>query len=228
MKAADPTLLAAMTQLYAGDKLLGPALADGIKAQNLSDEVLGAGMMADDGKPRPRRGGYGPGAFKPMAEAAGGLLAAADGPRVAVIDMGGWDTHVGQGTVKGRLADNLRGLADGLAQLKTSLGPAWGRTVVLSSPSSAGPWHPTAPMAPITARPRSTLLLGGAVAAAASPATGRARQLEENRDLRMATDIRAVPRACCATIWAWHRPISTARCFPDSAAVRPMGGLVRT
>ncbi|HEV2675967.1 MAG TPA: DUF1501 domain-containing protein [Aliidongia sp.] len=230
LKAADPTLLASLTRMYAGDKLLGPALADGIKAQNLSDEVLGVGAMGDDGKPRfAKAGGYGPGAFRPMAEAAGGLLAAPDGPRVAVIDMGGWDTHVGQGTVKGRLADNLRGLAEGLAQLKISLGPAWGRTIVLvmtefgrtvAPNGTNGTDHGTASVA---------LLLGGAIKGGriAGDWPGLA-QLEENRGLRMATDLRAVAKGVLRD----HLGVSTAHLdttvFPDSAAVRPLAGLVRT
>lgn len=230
LKAADPTLLASLTQMYAGDKLLGPALADGIKAQNLSDEVLGVGAKGEDGKPRfGKAGGYGPGAFKPMAEAAGGLLAAADGPRVAVIDMGGWDTHVGQGTIKGRLADNLRGLADGLAQLKTSLGPAWGRTVVLvmtefgrtvAPNGTNGTDHGTASVA---------LLLGGAVKGGRIAGDWPGLdQLEENRDLRMATDLRAVAKGVLRD----HLGVASAHLdsavFPDSAAVKPIGGLVRT
>jgi uncharacterized protein (DUF1501 family) len=119
LKAASPTLLAAMNKLYAADPLFGPALADGIKAQNLSDEVLGADTSAMG------KDGAGAGAFRIMAEAAGGLLAAKDGPRVAVMDIGGWDTHVGQGTVKGRLANNLTGFAAGLDRLHASLGDAW-------------------------------------------------------------------------------------------------------
>jgi len=230
LKAADPTLLASLTQMYAADKLFGPALADGIKAQNLDDEVLGANSMGPDGKPRfAKAGGYGPGAFRPMAEAAGGLLAAADGPRVAVIDMGGWDTHVGQGTVKGRLADNLRGLGDGLAQLKTSLGPAWSRTVVLvmtefgrtvAPNGTNGTDHGTASVA---------LLLGGAVKGGRIAGDWPGLdQLEENRDLRMATDLRAVAKGVLRD----HMGVAPAHLdsvvFPGSAAVRPMGGLVRT
>jgi uncharacterized protein (DUF1501 family) len=229
LKAADPTLLAALTQMYAGDRLLGPALADGIKAQNLDDEVLGTGRMGPDGKPRfAQAGGYGPGAFRPMAEAAGDLLAASDGPRVAVIDMGGWDTHVGQGTVSGRLAQNLQGLGEGLAQLKTSLGSAWARTAVLvltefgrtvAPNGTNGTDHGTASVA---------LLLGGAVKGGRIAGDWPGLdQLDENRDLRMATDLRAVAKGVLRD----HLGVSPAHLdtavFPDSAAVRPMGGMVR-
>jgi uncharacterized protein (DUF1501 family) len=230
LKAADPTLLAALTQMYAGDKLLGPALADGIKAQNLSDEVLGTNQLGMDGKPRfAKAGAYGPAAFAPMAEAAGGLLAAPDGPRVAVIDMGGWDTHVGQGAVKGRLADNLRGLAEGLAQLKVSLGPAaWRRTVVLMMTEFGRTVAPNGTNGTDHGTASVTLLLGGAVRG--GRITGDwpgLERLEEDRDLRAATDLRAVAKGVLRD----HLGVATAHLdtalFPDSASVRPMGGLLR-
>ena len=229
LKAADPTLLAALVQMYAGDKLLGSALADGIKAQDLDDEVLGSNAMGPDGKPRfAKAGGYGPAAFRPMAEAAGGLLAAADGPRVAMIDMGGWDTHVAQGTTKGRLADNLRGLADGLTQLKTSLGPAWSRTAVLvmtefgrtvAPNGTNGTDHGTASVA---------LLLGGAVKGGriAGDWPGLDR-LEENRDLAIASDLRALAKGVLRDHMGVAPAHLDAVVFPDSAAVRPAGGLIR-
>jgi uncharacterized protein (DUF1501 family) len=220
LKPAAPGLLAAMTKLYAGDPLFGPALADGIKAQNLSDEVLGA----EPGKAL----GFGPGAFKLVADAAGGLLAAADGPRIAVMEMGGWDTHSGQGTVQGRLANNLDGLAQGLSHLRQSLGPAWARTVVVcltefgrtvAPNGTGGTDHGTASV---------TLLLGGAVRGGriAGDWTGLDR-LEEDRDLRAATDIRAVLKGVLRD----HLGLAPARLdgmvFPDSGAVRAMPGLVR-
>src|SRR6185437_4699670 len=77
--------------------------------------------------------GLGARAFKPLAEAAGRLLAAPDGPRIAALEMGGWDTHVGEGTVKGRLANNLQGFAEGLAGLAAALGPAWRQTILVAT-----------------------------------------------------------------------------------------------
>ncbi|HVJ52600.1 MAG TPA: DUF1501 domain-containing protein [Aliidongia sp.] len=221
MKPAAPALLAIMTKLYAADPLFGPALADGIKAQNLSDEVLGTDMGDMAGK------GAGAGAFRAMAEAAGGLLASKDGPRIAVMDIGGWDTHVGQGTVKGRLGNNLAGFAAGLDRLHAALGDAWKKTVVVcvtefgrtvAPNGTGGTDHGTASV---------TMLLGGAVRGGkvAGDWPGL-EQLAENRDLRAATDQRAVLKAVLRDHLGLAGDRIDAAVFPGSG-VRPMGGLVR-
>jgi uncharacterized protein (DUF1501 family) len=226
LKPASPVLLATLTQLYAKDAVFGPALADGIRAQNLSDEIMGQaeGQAGDMKGAR----GLGPGAFKVMAQAAGSLLAAPDGPRIAALDMGGWDTHTFQGTTKGRLAANLAGFAGGLLQLQASLGATWSRTVVVAitefgrtvAPNGTGGTdHGTASVA---------FLLGGAVRGGRIvgdwPGLDR---LEENRDLRIATDTRAILKAVLKD----HLGISGARLdaavFPGSDGIRSLTGLTR-
>ena len=56
------------------------------------------------------------------------MLRAPDGPRVAALEIGGWDTHQAQVP---RLAGVLKQLDAGLAALKEGLGPAWAQTAVL-------------------------------------------------------------------------------------------------
>jgi uncharacterized protein (DUF1501 family) len=63
-----------------------------------------------------------------LARAAGELLGAADGPRIAALELGGWDTHAEQAN---RLSGPLKQLDNGLVALKTALGPAWAQTAVL-------------------------------------------------------------------------------------------------
>jgi len=46
------------------------------------------------------------------------------------VDVGGWDTHVGEGGATGQLATRLEDLGRGLAALADELGPAWKTTVV--------------------------------------------------------------------------------------------------
>ena len=47
------------------------------------------------------------------------------------IDVGGWDTHVGQGGATGQLANRLGELGKGLALFADEMGPQWNNTVVV-------------------------------------------------------------------------------------------------
>jgi uncharacterized protein (DUF1501 family) len=51
--------------------------------------------------------------------------------RLGFIDVGGWDTHVGQGGATGTLATKLGELGRGLAGFAQEMGPAWQQTVVV-------------------------------------------------------------------------------------------------
>ncbi len=221
MHDASPEFIAALTQLYQPDPLLGPALADGLKAQSFSETVLG-----DDDMKGGR--GFGPKTFAPLADAAGKLLAAPDGPRIAVLEMGGWDTHVNQGAEKGRLADNLAGFAAGLEALATSLGVAWKETVVVAVTEfgrtvavngNNGTDHGTASV---------MFVLGGAVKGGriVGDWPGLA-QLEENRDLRVATDSRRVMKGLLRDHLGLDAASVDRKVFPDTAVLRPFDHLLK-
>jgi uncharacterized protein (DUF1501 family) len=51
--------------------------------------------------------------------------------RLGFIDVGGWDTHVGQGGATGTLATKLGELGRGLGGFAQEMGPAWQHTVVV-------------------------------------------------------------------------------------------------
>ncbi|CBA14793.1 DUF1501 domain-containing protein [Xanthomonas albilineans] len=51
--------------------------------------------------------------------------------RLGFVDVGGWDTHVNQGSTDGALADNLTNLSEGLTAYADTLGPEWRNTVVV-------------------------------------------------------------------------------------------------
>ncbi len=219
-RPADSDFLAALQLLYARDPLFGPALSLGLKTQSMSDAVLGNEM----GKP----GGFGPKAFAPLARAAGKLLAAADGPRIAALDMYGWDTHVAQGTETGRLYQNLAGLAAGLDAMAQALGPHWARTVVVAVTEfgrtvaingTNGTDHGTASV---------TLVMGGAVRG------GRIHgdwpgleRLQDDRDLRVATDSRSVIKGVLRDQLGIDRASLAAKVFPDVSGLEPAEGLIR-
>lgn len=221
LRDASPEFIAAVARLYKGDPLLGPALADGLKAQNFSEAVLG-GEMEKGGR------GFGPKAFAPLANAAGKLIAAADGPRIAVLNMGGWDTHVNQGAENGRLAQNLAGFAEGLDALAQAMGAAWkqtvlvavtefGRTVAVNG--NNGTDHGTASV---------LFVMGGAVKGGrvAGDWPGLTR-LQDDRDLRAATDSRRVMKGILRDHLGLDAASLDRKVFPGTASERPMDGLLR-
>jgi len=212
----DTETLATLARWYGEDPLLGPAFTEGLRARGFSAAVLA-------GQEPPPPGTHG---FVTLAAAAGRLLASANGPRVAALEIGGWDTHAAQA---GRLLGPLRALDDGLEVLRAALGPAWpdtavlvltefGRTVRING--TAGTDHGTAGVA---------FLLGGAVrggrVVADWPGLGAGR-LHENRDLMPTLDQRRVAKGLLAGHLGLS-PAALARAFPESEDATPLRGLLR-
>ena len=121
--------------LYAHDPALRQSLDDALALQN-------AAMVASD-DPSDKKMGPGAAAnLEPLFSGAGRLLAAAGGPRVAVLDVSGWDTHVNEGAGDGQLARRLAALDRALIALKTALGPAWGKTAIVMATEFGRTAHP--------------------------------------------------------------------------------------
>lgn len=221
--ASDDTLNRLM-DLYAGDTLLGPALASAIETNAVASA---SGMDTMDGKGK--RGG-GAGAYKGLAEAAGRLLSAASGPAAAVLSFDGWDTHANQGAANGQLALRLAGLDAALRALKDGLGLQWQKTVVavvtefgrtVAGNGTGGTDHGTGSAA---------FLLGGAVSGGrfAGDWPGLApRALFEGRDVAPANDLRSLFMAVLQDHWGLEHSVLGAKVFPDAAGVQAIDRLVR-
>ena len=220
---ANEDTIARVRALYeATDPLLAERLIEALNAREIAGDMTAAGSGMNN------RGGRRQ-ALGPLAQAAGRFLRADDGPRIAVIDFGGWDTHANQGTALGPLAARLRALDNGLASLKAELGPTWattsvlvvtefGRTVAMNG--TRGTDHGTAGCA---------LLAGGAVNGGriVTDWPGLAQNdLFEERDLRPTLDMRAVFKGLLAAQFGLTEAALETRVFPDSAAVAPLEGLV--
>ncbi|MGH8238921.1 MAG: DUF1501 domain-containing protein, partial [Steroidobacteraceae bacterium] len=100
---ADSDTLQRIADLYSTDEYFASRLQSALAA----DSVVGDGMSA--GRRDPLN------ALNTVAAAAGKFLAAPDGPRIAVLEAGGWDTHANQGAERGQLANRLRGLDQALS-----------------------------------------------------------------------------------------------------------------
>jgi uncharacterized protein (DUF1501 family) len=210
-----PNLYAAIAALNQHDPITGPAIAEGLRARDFSTTV-----MAGEEEPKEKN------AFPALARAAGEMLRAADGPRIAALELGGWDTHTAQ---TNRLTGPLSQLDAGLVALKTALGPAWVQTAVLVMTEfgrtaqvngTKGTDHGTGTVA---------FVLGGAVAGGQVKATWPglgSGQLFENRDLAPTTDLRSVAKGMLTAHLGIASPALT-KIFPDSDTVSPMAGLIR-
>ena len=215
---ADEDTLARVRRLY---EAADPELAERLNAALGARELVG-----DTGDAR--MAGLGGQAVAPLAAAAARFLGSDDGPRIAVLDVGGWDTHANQGGAEGTLAQRLRGLDAGLQQLKTGLGPHWQSTSVLvvtefgrtaAVNGTRGTDHGTAGCA---------FLVGGAVAGGRVLADWpglASRDLHEGRDLRATTDLRALFKAVLHERFGIAEGALAQQVFPDSAAVQPLAGV---
>jgi uncharacterized protein (DUF1501 family) len=67
-----------------------------------------------------------------LAKVAGEQLARPDGPRVAVFDVNGFDTHSAQGGANGRVGEKLVQVDKIISNLKDSLGEAFKDTLILT------------------------------------------------------------------------------------------------
>src|SRR5207248_4022713 len=79
---------------------------------------------ADNGAPAPN-------GFPAVAARLAGLMTHNRKIRLAVVSLGGWDTHVRQGSHSGQLAERLRSLGDGLAAFAKTLGRDWQDTAIV-------------------------------------------------------------------------------------------------
>jgi uncharacterized protein (DUF1501 family) len=115
----------AFDKLYSGSDALGRNYRGGraARAQLLQD--LEAEMkMANNGAPLPK-------GFAAETRSLARLMVRDPRIQIAFLQLGGWDTHINQGNVKGQLARNLGELSQGLATLQQELGAVYGNTQIV-------------------------------------------------------------------------------------------------
>lgn len=209
---ANEDLMLRVQQLYAGDAQLHALWSAAMDARGMPSAM--------DGK----AGRQQPGELGRMAAA---FLARADGPRIAMIETGGWDTHSGQA---GRLATQLRNLDTLVAGLRQGLGPAWDHTVVLvatefgrtaAANGTGGTDHGTGAAA---------MLFGGAVQGgrvlADWPGLAPADLFEE-RDLRPTLGLDTLISQVCAEAFRIDPGRMARSLFPDAPAGKALGRLLK-
>jgi uncharacterized protein (DUF1501 family) len=218
----EPDLVTRLRDLYSHDAILSARLDEATQIEALADDEKPTSSAMSDGNAsmvdgnaamvdgnvampasalgggaaaQPRAGGYQ--RLKLIAQTAGRMLAAPTGPRVAVFDATGWDTHAGEGAGDGQLAARLGGLDEVLDALRSGLGSEWSRTAVLVCTEFGRTVQVNGTRGTDHGTGAAAFVLGGAIRGgrvlADWPGLGE-RQRYEGRDLRATTDLRAVAK----------------------------------
>ncbi len=212
---ADEDFIMRLGRVYASDPLFASALSDATGAikPNLDKEDMAR-------VPRNRQ-------FEIAAKAAAQLLARADGPRIAVMESQGWDTHFAQET---RLTNLFGQLSQGILDLKQGLGDAWSKTAITvvsefgrtaAENGSRGTDHGTGGLA---------ILAGGAIAggkiAGIWPGLSRSALYEE-RDVRAVNAYEGIFKAALIGHLGIAQGFVEDKIFPASSSSVPINGLFR-
>jgi uncharacterized protein (DUF1501 family) len=218
---ADDDTAMRLVELYSHrDPALGTALSQGLQLEKAA--------LGDDMKPKPGAGGPAA-AMRQVARGAAKLMAADDGPRIAALAFDGWDTHANEGGPIGRLALLLSGLDGALAEFQSGLGERWRDTAIVVATEfgrtaringTEGTDHGTGTI---------VLLAGGAIKGGrviSDWPTLKPASLYEGRDLAPTTDLRTVIKGVLADHLGINERALAQTVFPDSAAAKPMQGLV--
>ena len=214
LSEANEDLLIRVKQLYAPDRQLHALWTSALEARGMAGARMGGGGNQQDA-----------GA---LGRIAAGFLARADGPRVAMIESSGWDTHSGQDA---RLARQLLGLDGLIGGLREGMGATWAQTVVLvatefgrtvAANGTGGTDHGTAAVA---------MVIGGAVQGGriVTDWPGLAPgSLFESRDLKPTLALDKVIASTCAEAFHLDPEHTTRVLFPDTDRYKAVPRLLRT
>jgi len=217
-------LVARLELMYRADPALSQALA---RARGLRAEMDAApGMaaspmatgMAGAGANAGRNGAV------TLARKAAEFLQ--HGAQVAVLELGGWDSHVNQALPQGATSNNLRTLDATLAALREGLlpGDAWQRTAVLVATEFGREVAINGTQGTDHGSGGAAFVLGGAVRGgrvlADWPGLAKHERFE-GRDLRITTDLRAAMRTLL------HDHLQVSRVALDTTVLPGSAGLPR-
>jgi uncharacterized protein (DUF1501 family) len=238
LEGRDERLPRILTDLYAHDPLLGPALASGLETQtmahaaaalakaqaaeaappmglNSSDAAMAAASARPPANPRANAD-----AARTLGTTVAKFMTGPGGPQIVAISVDNFDTHANQGAGTGLLATRLSYLDNLVDGLTTGLGDQWRDTVIVVATEfgrtarvngTGGTDHGTASTA---------LVLGGGMTRGGIigdwPTLQQAR-LFENRDTAPTMDMRALFKGVLAEHMGVGRRALDTTIFPDSA-----------
>lgn len=206
--AADD-LMTRVTALYDADPQLHPAWSAALETKGLAADAAAGQDPASLGR------------------LTASFLTKPNGPRIAMLETLGWDTHNAQ---QGRLSNQLKNLDAMLAAMRDRLGPAWANTTVLVATEfgrtaavngTGGTDHGTASVA---------MLVGGVVKGGRVLADwpGLAPgKLYQSRDLRPTTRLDALIAGAAADGLALDPARVSRSLFAQVTSATPLSGLIK-
>ncbi len=189
---ADAVAMASIAQFGVRDQ------AASFESMYGGDEFEAAKLLksADPAKLQPQNGASYPNnqlgnSLKQIAQ----LIKSNVGVEVAFADVGGWDTHAGQGGTQGQLANNLRNFADAIAAFARDLGSRMSDVVLVTMSEFGRTVRENGNRGTDHGHANVMLALGGGVKG--GKVYGKwpglePEQLFERRDLAVTTDFRDV------------------------------------
>ena len=219
---AEESTIRRLQDLYAEDEFFATRLAQAVNSQ----EIAGS----EEGMQNMRYRNNNAEQVRTMMQATARFLTAEDGPRIAVLEAGGWDTHANQGTTNGVLANRLSGLDSGLITLRDGLGSTWSDTVVAVVTEFGRTVHVNGTRGTDHGTATAAILLGGAVNGGRVlsdwPGLGKT-DLYEGRDLMPTTDTRSLFKGILADHLDVPESLLERSVFPNSAAAPQTRNLIR-
>jgi uncharacterized protein (DUF1501 family) len=212
----DADLVARLATMWQAEPTLAAALA---RARGLRDDPDMAGMSLN------AAGGAGGGRRAAITLAGKAAEFLQRGATVAVLEMGGWDSHANQGAPNGATSNNLRTLDAAMEALRSGLlpGGTWDRTVVVVATEFGREVAVNGTLGTDHGTGGAAFVLGGAVRGgrvlADWPGLAKAQRFE-GRDLRVTTDLRAVFRTVLGEHLRVPRAALDGEVLPGSAALQ--------
>jgi uncharacterized protein (DUF1501 family) len=189
MPIDQPAMESAFNELYKGDDPISQAYLQGQKTRKqLLADLQQHMIMADRGAPSPN-------GFTDSARRLASLIGNDPNIQLVFLDLGGWDTHINQGSNKGQLANHLSGLGDGLAALVNGLGSSYNDTVILVMSEFGRTIHENGDSGTDHGHGNVMWIMGGGVKGGAIQGQWPGLDTEnlyEGRDLAVTTDFRTV------------------------------------
>ena len=184
-----PQVAAAFDRLYTKNDTLGQAYREGRVARKaLLADLDTETKMANNGAPLAS-------GFASDAQRLAHIMNKDPRVGLAFMALGGWDTHVNQGSSQGQLARNLEQLGKGLATLQTALGATYADTTILVMSEFGRTVHENGDRGTDHGHGNVMWVLGGNVQGGKVYGDWRglsSDQLYQGRDLAVTTDFRDV------------------------------------